>query len=420
MVSDMAGRPDLDDLIYDWNQPERGRPGLAGRGPGLRDGTLRAAMEGPAGCVPSVAERISFLADLPPFGVTAAELGSLKGEEDLPAVREILSWLKSSHSTLRPAFFLPARVEAVRRAQSVLDDGLGEEERGRRKVEVDLAPADGPRRTGDDPRGRTGEAVDLAVSAGFDVGVEIGLSAAIPSEDAVDPLRAALRMGPNRLVLSDLDGSGGPAGAGRLVGIACRLRDSEAPRTTVGWKGSNEHGTGVASALAAAAAGADVIYGTFLGIGDGGVEVSLDQVAVNLDLDGASACDLAGLVTTCERLAEAIEWALPANYPLVGRDAFRTGTGVHAAAIIKALDRSDDRLADRVYSGVTAGRFGKGQIIELGPMSGMSNVRFWLEQAAIPYDQGLATALLARAKASRRVLEPAEIEAVVADYRRKG
>ena len=40
---------------------------------------------------------------------------------------------------------------------------------------------------------------------------------------------------------------------------------------------------------------------------------------------------------------------------MVGSDAFETGTGVHAAAVIKAFRKGDAWLADRVYSGVPAG-----------------------------------------------------------------
>ena len=75
-----------------------------------------------------------------------------------------------------------------------------------------------------------------------------------------------------------------------------------------------------------------------------------------------------------------MHWQIPLNYPLVGRDAFRTATGVHAAAIVKAMQKGDVWLADRVYSGVPAGMFGRHQEIGIGFMSGASNVGYWLRQ----------------------------------------
>ena len=66
---------------------------------------------------------------------------------------------------------------------------------------------------------------------------------------------------------------------------------------------------------------------------------------------------------------------MPPNYPVLGDDAFRTATGVHAAAIIKAEAKGADWLADRVYSGVPASLVGRKQGIEIGPMSGLSNVK---------------------------------------------
>jgi len=116
--------------------------------------------------------------------------------------------------------------------------------------------------------------------------------------------------------------------------------------------------------------------------------------------------------------AKATGHALPVNYPVAGGDAFRTATGVHAAAIIKAQRKGDRALADRVYSGVPAGEFGKEQQIEIGPMSGLSNVKHWLARHEIAADEPLAKAILAKAKASNRTLTEAEVAQIVREVRR--
>lgn len=122
--------------------------------------------------------------------------------------------------------------------------------------------------------------------------------------------------------------------------------------------------------------------------------------------------DLTGLVAYVNKVAKATRFPIPVNYPLSGRDAFRTATGVHAAAIVKAQRRGDAWLADRVYSGVPAGEFGKEQEIEIGHMSGMSNVRYWLAKRRIPATDELCKAILARAKACAWTLSEAEVMAV--------
>jgi 2-isopropylmalate synthase len=121
---------------------------------------------------------------------------------------------------------------------------------------------------------------------------------------------------------------------------------------------------------------------------------------------------LSQLNAYCRAVSRATGVPIPDNYPVVGRDAFRTGTGVHAAAIIKAFRMQDLELADAVYSGVPSRTFGLRQVIEIGPMSGKSNVVFWLEQRGINADEALVELIYQRAKNSDRLLEEAEILAL--------
>jgi 2-isopropylmalate synthase len=186
------------------------------------------------------------------------------------------------------------------------------------------------------------------------------------------------------------------------------------------WHGHNDRGFGLANALAAGAAGATRLHGCAAGIGERVGNTAIDQLLVNLKLYGHplyAKRDMSSLVRFVELAARVTGHAVPVNYPVAGRDAFRTATGVHAAAIIKAQRKGDRWLADRVYSGVPAAEFGKEQQIEVGPMSGLSNVKHWLARHEIAADEPLAKGILARAKTANRTLTEAELLQIVRELR---
>jgi 2-isopropylmalate synthase len=138
----------------------------------------------------------------------------------------------------------------------------------------------------------------------------------------------------------------------------------------------------------------------------------MDQMLVNLKLMGIKPWDerdLTNLKRYCEAVSAATGVPIPANYPVVGEDAFRTATGVHAAAVIKAYKKKDIELANSVYSGVPSHYFGLEQIIDIGPMSGKSNVLFWLERRGFPTNDDLVERIFRLAKSSDHTLSEAEI-----------
>ena len=94
--------------------------------------------------------------------------------------------------------------------------------------------------------------------------------------------------------------------------------------------------------------------------------------------------------------------------------AFETATGVHAAAVIKALERGDSWLANRVYSGVPADAFGLEQKITVGPMSGRSNCIYWLKTHGFEQSDENVTKVFDAAKTSNKVLSDDEIRAALA------
>jgi len=178
------------------------------------------------------------------------------------------------------------------------------------------------------------------------------------------------------------------------------------------WHGHCDRGLAVANAIAALVAGAEVVHGTACGIGERVGNTQLDQMLVNLKLMGIepwASQDLTKLKNYCEAVARATGIPIPPNYPVVGEDAFKTATGVHAAAVIKAYRKNDEMLANSIYSGVPSHFFGLKQVIEIGPMSGKSNVHFWLERRGIPDTPELVERIFQRAKNSAHLLTEAEI-----------
>jgi 2-isopropylmalate synthase len=197
------------------------------------------------------------------------------------------------------------------------------------------------------------------------------------------------------------------------VGFLAEFVARENPAVRIDWHGHEDRGLSVANSLAALRAGAHRVHGCGLGVGERVGNTPLDQILVNLQLLGWIDRDLSALATYVGKISAYLKVPIPDGYPVVGRDAFRTGTGVHAAAIVKARAKGDDWLADRVYSGVPAGMVGLTQVIEVGPMSGESNVFFWLRERAIDPTPERVAVLYRAAKASDHVLSEAEIRTVL-------
>ena len=182
----------------------------------------------------------------------------------------------------------------------------------------------------------------------------------------------------------------------------------------IDWEGHNDRGLGLVNAIYALEWGASRVHACALGIGERVGNAQMELILLNLKLLGMlEDQDLTHLVEYCETAARAVGWHIPINYPLVGQDAFRTATGVHAAAIIKAQAKGDAWLADRIYSGVPAGMFGRQQEIVIGYMSGASNVTYWLRTRNIEPSEGLVKAILGKAKESDHILTEEEVMAVV-------
>jgi 2-isopropylmalate synthase len=223
----------------------------------------------------------------------------------------------------------------------------------------------------------------------------------------------AIRNGARAIVLCDTVGHATPQGAYNLVKFVMEnVVKPSGEKIRVDWHGHRDRGLDIANSLAAVAAGADQVHGVALSLGERVGNTPMELLLVNLRLMGLIENDLSSLRAYCEKVAKATHTVIPPNYPVFGRDAFRTATGVHAAAIIKALRTGDRDLADAVYSGVPAHLFGLEQVVEIGPMSGKSNVLYWLSRHNIPVTDEVVNRILDAAKQSSRVLTEQELLAL--------
>lgn len=400
------------DLIYDWNEIKKKGP-LTTKKIEFDDETLRDGIQSPSVADPSIEDKLEILHLQAKLGITTSDIG-LPGAGPR-AFEDVLRLAKEIAEQKLP-------IQANCAGRTVVQDIRPMVEVSQKAgipIEVYCFIGSSPIRQYaeswdlDHILRTSEEAISFAVKEGMDVAY-VTEDTTRSRPDHLDRLfRHAIGLGVKRLVICDTVGHSTPDGIFNLLGWVRNLIDGTGQDVKIDWHGHNDRGLGVTNVLHAIEAGADRVHGTCLGIGERVGNAAIDQVLMNLKLLGAIDNDLTHLVKYCETVSRACHWPIPKNYPLAGEDAFRTATGVHAAAIVKAYDRNDRELADRVYSGVPAGLFGKRQVIEIGPMSGMSNVRFWLKQHHIDVSDEVKQDILKRAKASNRTLFEGEIYEVI-------
>lgn len=259
----------------------------------------------------------------------------------------------------------------------------------------------------------TEKAVRYAVSLGLEVMYVTEDTSRCDPETVKRLYSTAINCGARAIVVCDTAGHATPMGALALVRFVMEeVVKPSGEKIRVDWHGHSDRGFAIANSMAALIAGADCVHACAIGIGERVGNTQMDQMLVNLklmDIEPWADQDLTKLKQYCQAVSRATGVPIPANYPVVGEDAFRTATGVHAAAIIKAYRKDDVVLANTVYSGVPSHVFGLEQIIDIGPMSGKSNVLFWLERRNIPSSEDLVERIYQRAKASDHTLSDAEI-----------
>ena len=395
-----------DALIYDWNRD--GRAVKADyRAVELDDETLRDGLQGPSVRNPPLEIKKRLLHLMDQLGIHTADIG-LPGASDR-ARAEIVALAKETTKlrTLKPNMALrthPADVAAAIRAAT--EAGVA--------IEACAFIGSSPiRRFAEDWSLDTmlrnvEESVAALVKAGLSVMFVTEDTTRADAETLAKLYETAIAAGAARICASDTVGHATPEGVRNLLTFL-RTDVIKGRKVALDYHGHNDRGLGTINALAATAI-ADRVHGCALGIGERVGNTSMDQLLVNLRLWGLFDRDLSPLVEYVTLVSEHCGVPIPANYPALGADAFRTGTGVHAAAVIKALRKGDRALADSVYSGVPASVVGREQRIEVGPMSGESNVVYWLESHGYEPTKERVTRVFDRAKQSDRLLTQEELD----------
>lgn len=401
-----------DQLIYDWNTSQG--PALSMRGRAmLDDETLRDGLQSPSVLDPPIEKKIQILHLMEDLGIDSVNLGLPgAGPRAKADVLRLAQEIASCKLRIRPNCAARTVETDIRPIADVVQ-ATG--------VEIEAATFLGSSPIRQYAEDWTLDFLLRTTEKAVKFVVKLGLPSMFVTEDttrarpeAVKKLyTTAIECGARAIVVCDTVGHVTPKGVRALLGFVLdEVVKPAGEKVRVDWHGHSDRGLAVANSLAAFEAGADQVHGAALGIGERVGNTPMDLMLVNLKLMGAPGVaerDLQKLKEYCDVVSDAVGVSIAPNHPVVGSDAFRTATGVHAAAVIKAYRKHDTALANQVYSGVPSHWFGMDQKIEIGPMSGKSNVIYWLEKRGIKPAPELVEKIFARAKQSDRVLTESEI-----------
>ncbi len=414
---------DNNELIYDWNTIDydiNRNPSNHPHGVWFDDETLRDGLQSPSARNPTIEQKVELLSYMEKLGIQKVDLGLPgAGPFHRDHINALISHIIDNDYQIRPG-------AAVRTLMNDIEPLV--EMQNKHGVEIQASAFLGTSPIRQYTEGWTMDKLISTMEKAVSYAVENEVPVMFVTEDTTRSkpedvkkiYQRAMELGVRRLCVCDTCGHVTPNGVKKLLTFIDEevIKDSGYQRSEieVNWHGHQDRGLGVANNIAAVEAGADVIHGTALGVGERAGNAPLDQTLVNLKLMGVIDNDLTSLDEYTRLANKYIEVPLPRNYPVFGNDAFETGTGVHASAVIKAMRKGDDWLADRVYSGVPAGDFGLKQVIRIGHMAGRSNIIWWLEQNGYEATDDLVGYLFEVAKSQRRNMEDSEIEAAVQEF----
>src|SRR6266567_4677361 len=403
------------ELIYDWNRAggEGGAFDWSRVQVDLNDETLRDGLQSPSVTDPTLDVKRRLLHLMADLGIVAADIGLPgAGPRVVDQVRALATEIRDQRLPIAPNCAARTVITDIEPIVRVSDEvGI--------KIEAATFIGSSPIRqytedwTVDRIVAASEEAVTYAVKHGLPVMYVTEDTTRARPETLKALYGAAIACGARRICLADTVGHATPDGVRALVNFV-KQEIVKQNDVKIDWHGHRDRGMGLSNCITAIEAGVDRDHATALGVGERVGNAEMDLLIVNLNLLGAHRRDLAKLPEYCRLVADAVGMPIPANYPVLGADAFRTGTGVHAAAIIKAKKKGHDWLANRVYSSVPAEEFGLAQKIEISPVSGLSNVKYWLETHGYDADEEAACRILFEAaKRTDRVLSDEECHRLV-------
>jgi 2-isopropylmalate synthase len=401
-----------EELVYDWNTIEPTYP-APNRKISFDDETLRDGLQSPSVCEPPVEKKIELLHLMDALGIDTADIGLPgAGGTHAAGVERLAREIVDKKLRIRPNCAARTHAADIMPIAEI-------SQRAGIAIEACTFIGSSPVRfyaedwTLDKLLKLTEDAVTLAVKEGLPVMYVTEDTTRADPETIRALYTTAIRSGARAVCVCDTVGHSTPDGARSVVRFVKSIIEEQGEKVRLDWHGHQDRGLGVINSIAAIEGGADQVHGSALGVGERVGNAPMDQLLVNLKLMNWIDNDLSRLGEYCKVAAESCGWTIPYNYPVFGRDAFRTATGVHAAAVIKSYRKQDPQLADLVYSGVPASLFGLKQKIEIGPMSGKSNVIFWLETRGLEASEERVSRIYEHAKQSSAVLEEDEVMQLV-------
>jgi 2-isopropylmalate synthase len=404
----------MDPLIYDWNVlgPQPPRPPVM-----LDDETLRDGLQCPSVVTPPIGKKLEILHLMETLRMDTADLGlPAAGPAVAADVERLVREIADRRLRIRPNAAARTVIADIRPIAEIA-------QRTGVPIEVAAFIGSSPVRqyvedwTVDHLERTTEQAVAFAVREGLPIFLVTEDTTRADPETLRRIYSAAIRAGAGRVCLADTVGHATPAGTTAVVRFVASVVEDCGGGVGIDWHGHRDRGMAIANTFAAIDAGATRVHGTALGIGERVGNTPIDLLLVNLVLMGYLDRDLTSLGEYCRVVSESCDVPIPANYPVFGRDAFRTATGVHAAAVIKAFKKNDRAVADCVYSSIPARMVGREQVIDIGPMSGRSNVVYWLEHRGVPVTDAAVDCIFGAAKQSARVLSEDEVFALIEQSR---
>lgn len=403
-------------LIYDWNKIIHSEPPQ--QKIEFDDETLRDGLQSPSITEPSIDQKIELLCLMDELGIDSADIGLPgAGPRYYKDVYRLTNVIADEKLKITPNVAARTLIQDITPAIEISQ---------KTGVPIEVCTFIGSSPIRQYVEEWTLDSMIHRIEKAVKYVVQHGLSNMFVTEDTTrahpETLRklytTAIECGAKRICVCDTVGHATPEGVTALISFIKDVVKDTGEDVKIDWHGHRDRGLCIPNTIAAIRAGVNRVHGTALGIGERVGNTPMDIILVNLKLMGYIDNDLSQLCKYCELVSKYCKVPIPVNYPVAGSDAFRTGTGVHAAAVIKAQKKGHNWLADRIYSSVPAGEFGLQQKIEIGPMSGQSNIIYWLQQHDINPSQQLVDKIFSYAKESNTILENSQVLSIIKEAKK--
>ncbi len=208
-------------------------------------------------------------------------------------------------------------------------------------------------------------------------------------------ITAYAKNGAKNFCVADTIGISRPLGTYRIIKYTKSvLKKLNKEDVKVEWHGHRDMGNDLANAMAAVAAGCDIIHTVARGIGERAGNAQLEAILLNFNAileeenkpNPWNMGELMQVLTMYNSITH-----IPTPYHgVLSRRAFTTSLGIHTAAMLKAetlakaaskegdkdLAKRLERMSRRIYTAVDPKLIGGKHVIHVGPWSGISTVKF--------------------------------------------